>query len=53
MLVQVGVMNVGDFVSMSAEDVSQALSIETSDAQTLLDTALKAIDEDSVKISTE
>ena len=53
MLVQVGVMNVGDFVSMSAEDVSQALSIETSDAQALLDTALKAIDEDSVKISTE
>ena len=53
MLVQVGVMNVGDFVSMSAEDVSQALNIESPDAQALLDSALKAIDEDSVKISTE
>ena len=53
MLVQVGVMNVGDFVSLEASDVAQVLRIDEAAAQNLIDSALKAIDDGSVKIATE
>jgi N utilization substance protein A len=53
MLVQVGVMNVGDLISTSAEEVSQALSIEVSDAQSIIDVAMKGVDDGSIKIATE
>ena len=53
MLVQVGVMNVGDFISLTVEDIAQTLSIDLAAAQTLLDTGLKAVEEGTVKISTE
>jgi transcription termination/antitermination protein NusA len=53
MLVQVGIMNVGDFVSMTCDDVAQALSMEASNAQALIDTAMKGIEDASIKISTD
>ena len=53
MLVQVGVMNVGDFVSLSADELAQTLSIDISDAQALIDVAMKGVDEGTVKIATD
>jgi len=53
MLVQVGVMNVGDFISISAEDVAQTLSIEVSDAQSLIDKATAMVEEGTVKVATD
>jgi len=51
MLVQVGVMNVGDFISLGAEEVSQVLSIDESDAKALLDVAHKGVEDGSLKIT--
>ena len=53
MLVQVGVMNVENFISLPVEDISEALNIDPADAQVLLDSAMKGVDDGTVKIATE
>lgn len=53
MLVQVGVMNVGDFISVSPEDIAQTLNINLEEAKVLVAKALKLVEEGKVKVATD
>lgn len=49
-LVQVGVMAIGDLIAMEASEVANALSLEESDADAIIESAKSAIEEGTIQL---
>ena len=50
-LVQNGLMNIGDLISSDAEEISQILHVQVDVAQNILDNAKKAVEDGSVELA--
>jgi transcription termination/antitermination protein NusA len=52
-LVQAGVMAIGDFVSLAADELAEILEIEEAEAQTLITTTTDMIEKNEINLDTE